>query len=189
VRRAPGSLVSRYAKSLFAAARERGVLDEVRRDVAALSEAWRDYPEVGLLVTNPRLSRKKVHDILMSLADRLQVHDITRRFLDVLMEKDRLIVLSDVGPRFEQLWRDHEGEINVSVRTAVPVGDELRRAIHDHLAARSGRRPQIAWDCDPALLGGVVIEFPDRVFDGSLARKLANLKDHLAWAALATADR
>jgi F0F1-type ATP synthase delta subunit len=58
----------------------------------------------------------------------------------------------------------------------------VRQAITDHLARRSGKLPLVEWMCNPAILGGVIVHWPDRVFDGSLIRKLANLKMTLAEA-------
>lgn len=180
MRHAPRALVSRYARALFAAALERNALDAVRADLAALGAAMRDYPELPLLLENPRLSREKVRGILNALAGRIGAGPLTHRFLDLLVEKDRLQILADLDAQFEALWRTHHGEVEVRVTTAVSISDDTRRTVTDHLARRSGRKPQVVWNTDPALLGGIVIHWPDHVFDGSLARKLQNLKEHLA---------
>jgi F-type H+-transporting ATPase subunit delta len=183
VRQVPRALVNRYAQALFGAARDLDVLDAVRGDIDALSAAMRDNPELPLLLANPRLSREKVRGILRALADKVRAADLTRNFLNLLVDKDRLEILGALGGEFDRLWRDFHGEIEVRVATAVPVSDALRGAIHAHLKGRSGRTPLIQWETDPSLLGGIVIAWPDRVFDGSLARKLENLKAQLALGA------
>ncbi len=183
MRQVSRALVSRYAHALFFAARDLKVLDAVRADIDALSAAMRDYPELSLLLANPRLPREKVRGILRSLADKVHAADLSRNFLNLLVDKDRLAILNDLGDTFDRLWRDAHGEIDVRVDTAVPVSDELRSVIHAHLKDRSGRQPQIQWNTDPALLGGIVIVWPDRVFDASLARKLENLKAQMALGA------
>jgi F-type H+-transporting ATPase subunit delta len=180
VKRAPGALVSRYAKALFEAALDAHVLPEVRADMDAISSAWRAYPEFALLVMNPRLTRAKVDALLMSLADRVKAQDLTRRYLKLLLDHDRLTILGDVSEHFNKLWRVHEGEVELAVTTAVPLSDTLKQAVQSQLAETSGKKPLITWNHDPRLLGGIVVEWPDRVFDGSLARKLENLKQHLA---------
>ena len=175
-----GAIVSRYARSLFGAALEKKALDAVRRDLQSLHDLWQEQPELKLLLANPGLSRKKVKAILNSLEDKLSVSDITRRFVDLILEKDRLEILSDIQPVFEKLLLEHEGKVEVTVTTAVPVNDSLQTRIESHLKEKSGRDPIVTWQQNPQLLGGLVIEWPDYVFDGSLARKLDNMREHLA---------
>ncbi len=183
MRHASGALVSRYAKALFSIALERKVLSEVRDDLQNISETWHGDPELALLLTNPRLSRDKVLAILMAIADRLKATPLTRRFLSLLLEKERLDVLYDLSARFNQLWRDYQGEVEVKVVTAVPVNEQLRTEIRDLLTAQSGKKPLLTWVQQTDLLGGIVVQWPDRIFDGSLARKLANMKSFIAQGA------
>ena len=180
MRKVPAALVSRYARSLFQAALDANALEAVHADLAAVTAVWREQREFALLVMNPRLSREKVRALLDALADKTAAHDLTRRFLHLLIEKDRLEILSDVGSHFDRLWRDHRDEIEVTVTTALSVSDETKARIREHLAARSGKIPLVRWRHDDAILGGLIVEWPDRVFDGSLARKLQNLAAYLA---------
>ncbi|HEY3295913.1 MAG TPA: ATP synthase F1 subunit delta [bacterium] len=183
MRHAPGALVNRYAKSLFAVALEKGVLKQVRDDLENFSETWQGDPELALLLMNPRLSQDKVRSILMAIADRLKAAELTRHFLSLLLDKDRLDVLYDISKRFNQLWRDHEGEIEVKVVTAIPVSELLQTQIHDVLKSQSGKKPLITWVQEPDILGGIVVQWPHKIFDGSLARKLENLKAFIAQGA------
>ena len=175
-----GAIVSRYARSLFAAALEKQALDAVRRDLWSLHDLWREQPELRLLLSNPGVSRKKVKAIFNSLEDKLAVSDVMRRFVDLILEKDRLDILEDIQPVFEKLLLAHEGKVEVTVTTAIPVNEPLQKQIETHLRQSSGREPVISWQQDAQILGGVVIEWPDRVFDGSLARKIQNMKLQMA---------
>jgi ATP synthase F1 delta subunit len=189
VRKVAAALVSRYARSLFQAALEADALEAVHADLSAVTAVWREQREFALLVMNPRLSREKVRALLDALADRVNAHNLTRRFLRLLIEKERLEILSGVGSHFDRLWRDHQGEIEVTVTTALPVSEETQARVRDHLAARSGKTPLVTWRQDDAILGGLVVEWPDRIFDGSLSRKLQNLTAHLTQASLPTSSK
>lgn len=187
MRRISAALVSRYARSLFQAAQGLNAVEAVHADLTGISSVWHEQREFALLIMNPRLSREKVRNLLDALADKLQAHEITRRFLHLLIEKDRLEILSDVGSHFDRLWRDYKGEIEIAVTTAGSLSDEMKTRIREHLAHRSGKTPQITWRENAAILGGVIVEWPDRVFDGSLARKLENLATYLAQPAVSAA--
>jgi F-type H+-transporting ATPase subunit delta len=183
VKHAPGALVARYSRALFAAARDLNALEPVHADLQALSVVWTENPELPLLLANPRLSRSKLRAILMDVCGKIKAHDVTRHFLGLLLDKNRLDILADTVSHFERQWQDHRNEIEVTVVTAVPVSDALQRTIREHLTTRSGKTPLITWNHDAALLGGLVIRWPDHIFDGSLARKLENMKAHLARSA------
>jgi len=183
VRKVSAALVSRYARSLFQAALDADALEAVHADLSAVTAVWREQREFALLVMNPRLSREKVRALLDALADRIGAHHLTRRFLRLLIEKERLEILSDVGSHFDRLWRDHQGEVEVTVTTALSVSEETQARVRDHLAARSGKTPLVTWRQDEAILGGLIVAWPDRIFDGSLSRKLENLAAYLAQAA------
>jgi F-type H+-transporting ATPase subunit delta len=182
VRRLPHALVSRYARALFFDAKQVNALEKVGEDLRALADTWREHPELAQLIGNPGLSRDKVQAILDAVCAKLQSHVLTHSFLRVLHDKDRLLMVEDVSAQFDSLWRDHLGQIEVAVTTALPLTEPVKQAVTDHLARRSGKTPLVKWLCDPTLLGGVVIRWPDRVFDGSLARKLTNLKMTMAEA-------
>jgi len=180
VRRVSDALVRRYAKALFGAAAKADALAEVQADLSAITAAWREHPEFAQLALNPRLSPERTKALLHALADRAHAQPLTRHFLDLLLEKRRLEILQELRPHFDRLWRQRRGEVDVRVTTAVPIGESLRQTIVAHLKQRSGKTPLVTWSEDPRLIGGLVVEWPDRVFDGSLARKLDKLRESLA---------
>ncbi len=177
---APLSLVNRYARSLFRVAEEKKVVDAVRTDLNNLARALSEHREFSLLLMNPGLGKTRLKALLDGLCDKLSAHQLTKQFTQLLLDKDRLLVLFNVNGEFERMWRDYQGLVEVTVITAVPIADELQKQITEHLAKRSGKQPIVAWTTDPRILGGVVIHWPDRVFDGSLARKLTGLQIRLA---------
>jgi F-type H+-transporting ATPase subunit delta len=177
-----GALANRYARALFQVPSKEACLHEVRADVASLGEVWKDNPEFTLLLLNPRLTKAKVTGMLDALLEKMKAHVVSKQFIHLLLEKDRLNILPALVPSFEKLWRDHEGEIEVIVTTAVPVSDPLQAEIKSYLSNKSGKKPIVEWKYDPSILGGIIIQWPDKVFDGSLARKLDVLKDRMSEA-------
>lgn len=67
-----------------------------------------------------------------------------------------------------------------SVRSAVPLTVEERQALEQKLVARFGDDLSLTYEVDPAILGGLVVRVGDLVMDGSVAAKLASLKEQLA---------
>ena len=177
-----GAIANRYARALFLVAQKESCLPAVRADMTALGDVWKENPEFVMLLLNPRLTKAKVTGLLDGLLNKMNAHIITRQFLHLLFEKDRLNVLPTLVPSFERFWRESEGEIEVTVITAIALSEQLQSELHSHLSRKSGKKPIITWKQDPAILGGLIVHWPDRVFDGSLARKLDMLKESMSEA-------
>ena len=79
-----------------------------------------------------------------------------------------------------------EGIARISVRFSEKADDEavqrITQTVSDGILKASGKEIPVKLETgiDPALIGGVVIEVGDTVFDGSLASQLSRVKDTLA---------
>ncbi|MBK6766257.1 MAG: ATP synthase F1 subunit delta [bacterium] len=168
-----GALPTRYARSLFQAAIKTDCAADVERDLTAIGAVFKENRELPLLLGNPSLGNPKRRAILHSIGAKLGVCEMTKRFIDLLIDKGRLEILDMIPGRYHELWRHHQGEVEVTVQTAVAVSDAVKQSVTQSIAARSGKKPIVSFKVNPALIGGIVVEYPDHVLDGSLARKVA----------------
>jgi F-type H+-transporting ATPase subunit delta len=67
----------------------------------------------------------------------------------------------------------------VTVRTAVPLSDELRETIRKFLGEQLRREVILIHHVDAAVLGGLVVQVGDRRLDASLAQRLQKLHGQL----------
>ncbi|MBM3324489.1 MAG: ATP synthase F1 subunit delta [Calditrichaeota bacterium] len=174
-----GSLVRRYGRSLFEAARELNAVEAVRADLHLLANVRIQIPEFSDVLSSPAqgLAEKRT---LVERAFGERLSEITLRFLRLLLEKRRTDILHEVIRAFDKLWREQQGEVMVTVTTAVEPDSNLKEKITRHLQTQTEKRPEITWQVDASLLGGVQVRWPDRVEDSSLRWKLVELRDSLA---------
>lgn len=177
-----GAIALRYSRSLFHAALKVGCAADVENDLQALAAIYQENRELPVLLASPSFSNTKRRAILMSIGDKVGFCEMTRRFIDLLIEKARLEVLAAVPARFHKLYRESLGEVEVTVSTAVPLSDSMKDNVKQSIATRSGKTPVITYKVNPALIGGVVVQYPDRILDGSLARKVQDLGKRMSAA-------
>ena len=177
-----GPLPTRYARSLFLAAKQGNVVSEVERDLQALGDTLSQYGEFAALILNPGLSEEKVGALLNSLSSKLNLHPVTRRFIDLLLEKRRLELLSTIPSYFHKLYLEDSGEIEASVTTAIELDNAGKEKIRAYLVKKSGKKPLIEWAVNPDILGGLIVEWSGTVYDGSLSRKLQELENRMVEA-------
>jgi len=72
------------------------------------------------------------------------------------------------------------GERKAQVTSALPLSEEEKATLVSNLAAQLGAEPEMEFEVDPAILGGLVLKVGDRVIDGSAAGKLGTLRERLA---------
>jgi F-type H+-transporting ATPase subunit delta len=69
----------------------------------------------------------------------------------------------------------------VTVRSAVSLDDAQQDGLRQRLALLlGGATPVLRVEVDPALIGGLVVQVGDDVYDASIRTHLARLRDRLA---------
>ena len=174
-----GPLVKRYARSLLKVATEQDALERVRADMKLLGELQVQMPEFREILSAPTVRLAQKQKLLENVfGDRLS--EITRQFLHVLLVKRRITILSEVIAAFEVLWHEQHREIMVTVTTAIEPDSHLKEKIIRYLQGCTEKQPVITWLVDASLLGGLQVRWPDRLEDGSLRRKLFEMRQTLA---------
>ena len=74
---------------------------------------------------------------------------------------------------------EHQQVVRAEVTTAAPLTPERASQIEEKLAVLTGRKVDMKTSVDPAIIGGVVTRIGSTVYDGSLATRLAKLKEKL----------
>jgi len=162
-----------YANALFAAAKEQGRLDPVRRELGEFAEAVDSVPELRGLLTNPELdSRAKVDVLRAVLAD---ADELVRNFLLLIAEKGRAEDLAGIVEEFEALVAAEEGILEVELTTAVELSDEDAKGILEQIERLSGRKLRATRTVDPELIGGFVLQAGSHRADASVRSRLEGL--------------
>jgi F-type H+-transporting ATPase subunit delta len=102
-----------------------------------------------------------------------------RKFLGTLLEAGQIEQLDAILTEFERLVRRRPERRMALVTSAVPLTEGERTALRAKLVDRFGAELEFQFEVDPELIGGVRLRVGDQVIDGSVAGKLAALRDRL----------
>ncbi|HEY2395302.1 MAG TPA: F0F1 ATP synthase subunit delta [Rudaea sp.] len=170
------TLARPYARAAFASAQAGGALADWSRKLGIAAQIVTD-PRVHSLVGDPRVSNAEVAQLLLPPGD---VADSGfAQFLALLVENRRAALLPDIAALFEELKRESERVLKVTVRSAVPFANGQADAIKAALKKRFGCDIELEQRVDPAVIGGAVIDAGDMVIDGSVRGRLARLESAL----------
>ena len=128
-----------------------------------------------LFLESPKISEVQKTDILFeALGDNVPRHFL--RFLQTLVRKRRQMLIPEIATEYEKLLDVYEDRMhaNVTVARESTAVDEAR--IGEQLSRVIGKKVIPHMNVNPAILGGVVVRIGDTVMDGSVRRRLANLR-------------
>ncbi len=169
----------RYAKALFALAREQGVMEAVGEELAIVGDRL-GAPELRAVLTSPLLPSARRQAILQELAARLGGSPLVARFLQVIAERGRLPELPSIADHYRRLEDEALHRTRICIRSAAPLDPRQRERLVQAFAASLGKRVVAREEVVPELLAGVVVEAEGKVYDGSLRAQLDRLAEKIA---------
>ncbi len=102
-----------------------------------------------------------------------------RKFLGKLLEDEQVEQLGSILAEFERLVLRRVELRQAHVTSAVDLTDAEKQALRGRLTGEYGQDLEIHFDVDETLLGGIRLRVGDRIIDGSVAGKLAAMRDRL----------
>ena len=103
----------------------------------------------------------------------------TQNFIKLLASKNHLHLLPQIIAEFDRRAQHGPQSHAAQVTSAVELKAEEKRALESKLRGKFGADTAFEYLVDAQILGGIVVRIGDKVIDGSVAGKLAALKDKL----------
>ncbi|MEP0765003.1 MAG: ATP synthase F1 subunit delta [Fimbriimonadia bacterium] len=170
-------VAKRYARALFHAARDKGMLAAVADDLGVLANLFATDEAFRNLLLSP------VGDVVSKGAsmEKLsgRVSDLTRDLLSLLIHKRREDALPEIQEEFELLRKEFEGVADAEVITATELSEDEQRRVIGYLERKTGMRIQATFSVDPEIIGGVKVVLRDTLMDGSIRGNLDGLRERL----------
>ncbi|GAA0892284.1 ATP synthase F1 subunit delta [Fulvivirga kasyanovii] len=167
---------SRYAKSLLELAEEKGVLEEVHKDMLSFHELCNENREFTLMLKNPIIKHDKKRAILEKVF-KGKVNDLTMAIFDIITRKNREGILPAIAKEFHNQYNLLKKIEVAKVTTAVPLSPELRTQFEDLVKKISAKDSvELSEVVDKDIIGGYVLKISDRQIDDSLKSKLKALE-------------
>jgi F-type H+-transporting ATPase subunit delta len=161
---------------LFELATERGAVDAVAGDLAAVRRMLDESPDFIRLVRSPVIKRDAAARAVSALVKTAGFNPLTGNFLGLLARNRRLFELQAMIAAFQRLLADSRGEVAAEVVSATPLSERHVAAVADALKASTGAKIALSTRVDPALLGGMIVRVGSRMVDSSLRTKLSKLE-------------
>jgi len=163
------TIARNYAEALFAAGDKFGpVLDAVAGAVQA-------DERIATALESPRVSKAAKTQIL-ERALKGEAPPEFVRFLQAVVRRGRQGLLAEIAQEYQVLLDEKLNRVHAGVTLAAEADGRTQKSVVERLTKALGREVRAYFRADPKILGGVVVRVGDKIFDGSVRRRLTALQ-------------
>jgi F-type H+-transporting ATPase subunit delta len=170
---------SGYARALLEMAQAEGVVSRVEEELFRLRELLKKNPDLLEFLKDPNIQREGKRKALSDLFQS-RVHPLVLNLLITLSDQDRAGRVLNVMEEFSAQAAGAIDKVSGEVTTAITLDDATLGRLATELSRITGKSVQLFQKVDPAILGGAIIKVGEQIIDGSLQRKLNQIKERLA---------
>lgn len=168
----------RYAKALFAVSKESSSHAQTLASLVAVSAATNPL-EVQNFLKDPQIDSAKKADALLKTMEKVGTTDSVKNFVKLLMNKNRVGILSSVAKAYEKLIDEDSGITKGYVYSAHPLSPSAISSLEIKISSILKKKIVLESKEDSKIIGGVVAKVGGWTFDDSLDLHLKKLKEEL----------
>ena len=173
------ALARRYAEALVDAAQKEAGVDAALAELAEIEEdVLKPHPRFAQVLASARVPSPEKDRMLRELFEG-RASSLVLRFLRVLNRHGRLNILGSVLREARVLWDRRNRRIPVRVRSAVPLDEAQLDSLRQRLTRLVDGTPIVTASTDADLIGGLVVQVGDQLYDASVKHRLSQLRQRL----------
>jgi F-type H+-transporting ATPase subunit delta len=170
-----------YARALFEAAKDDGVLDRAHDELGEFAEALDEDRDLQVFLFSPYFSSEEKKDGIRRIVS--DADERVLNFLELLAERHRMPALFRIRRIFDGLWADENKLLPVVVTSATELDAGLVEDIGKRIEEQTGRRVELSSNVNPDVLGGLMVRVGNMVLDATVRNRLEQLRKQVAKAA------
>ena len=170
-----------YAEALFDVGRDKGKLDSLQQQLGQFADAVDRDRDLQVFFFSPYLSSAEKEEGIARAITGAEPELIN--FLKLLVDKQRMTEIFRIRREFEELWKQENRRIDVTVTSAVELDPAVVEKIGQEVERQTGEKVELSSRVDDSILGGIVLQVGNMVLDASIHSRLEKLRKSVAQAA------
>jgi len=168
-----------YARALFDFSVEKNILHQITADFQNLDIFLTETVELTEYFNNPIVNKEAKREVLTKTL-KSQINTETFKFLMILVNRDRINLLSSIIARYLELVYETASIKMIEVSTAFAFTNLQKNTLIKKLKELTNAREiRLIITVDPSLIGGFLIKTDSKVIDFSIKNQLQKLAKHL----------
>ncbi|MBN1380656.1 MAG: ATP synthase F1 subunit delta [Deltaproteobacteria bacterium] len=173
------NITKRYARAFFDIAGEDNQYEKYYNEMQTVSSLIEANKNLKEFLSNPIFDQSDKKAVVSQILQKVDISHMTENFINLLVDKRRIDILSDIAGSYQELMDGALKKIKVEVKTAFPLKSDLTQQLQKELEDMTGKTVEMAVVEDASLLGGLVVRVGDTYYDGSIKTQLNNIRNLL----------
>ena len=175
------TVAGNYAETLFELASRNESIQEYGDALGMVAGLLEDDSRFRTFVETPRIDDETKKDVIRKVfRDKAPKQVIN--FVLITIDKRRQTLLREISAEYLLLLDDHLGREHVEVTVARPLDDTTENVVSERLSKMLGKQAIPHIRVKPEILGGLIVRTGDMIYDGSVRRRLEDLRRRLLTA-------
>ncbi len=167
-----------YGGALYALAKDEGLEKALHQELSILQESFQAEPAFCKLLSSPSLTKAERCQIIDN-SFRSRVHPYVLNFLKILTEKGYIRYFSDCCAAYTGAYHADAGILSVLAVTAVPLSEQQASRLTQKLQQITGKQILLRSKIDPAVLGGIRLDYQGQRVDDTVSHRLDAIRELL----------
>ena len=171
-------LIHGYASALFQVVRAEGEIDRVEDELYRFGKLLDTNHELKQALSDQSIDKDQRKKVLNGLLEG-KVSPHTLGLLGFVVEQGRARQLPQILSELSELAAEARNAVVAEVRSAIPLDEQQKASLTQALTKATGKKVELKVLVDPDVIGGVVTKVGDTVIDGTVRRRLEQLKEQV----------
>jgi F-type H+-transporting ATPase subunit delta len=171
------TIAKNYAEALFELGEPHGRAEEYGQLLEALSAAVHASARVETVLMSPKVTKARKVELLATALPGAPREFVL--YLQAVIKRGRQLLLPNIAQEYAGLLDVKFNRVRAGITLARKPDAALQASITEALSKALGKEIVAGFAVEPEILGGAIVRLGDRMLDGSVRRKLKQLRRQL----------
>ena len=170
-------LTKRYADAFLGYAKDSIGTDKAIEDLQNAKRTIRNNPDFKYFLESPEIADFEKNELI----DKIFTEDFSdeiRHFLKYLIKKSRISMFVEIA-EYARITYSHGVALEAILKTSYPIDTGVMRRLRSALEKKFSRQIHFYIELDASLMGGIYVRIGNMIIDGSVRKKLEEMKEKL----------
>ncbi len=172
-----GKISVRYSKALFLSAKDKGLVEQVRKDMLYLLQLT-SLEEVKELLISPVIENTVKKNALEALLQD-KIGELSMNMVRLTVNNNRDMFLPGIARSYIKAADIFNGVTKATLTTASDISDAIKKKIVKLIEEGLKTKVDLEEIVDPGITGGFMLKVEDTFIDGSVNSQLRKIKKEL----------
>lgn len=169
-------VATRYAEGLYSLALEKNSVETYLKQVDLIDQSFNDT-EVIELFKSYKVPKSKKKELINEIFND-KVDQYVLNFLDLLIDKNRMVLYDDIFKEFHKLANKHLGIKEGTIEVARPIDENLIKELENSLSSKE-YKVVLKEKINKKLISGFRISIDDKVIDNTMKQRIEKMQEVL----------